>query len=285
MLWEQLSAPAFKRAREQAAGVCILPFGVMESHGPHMPIGTDMIVARTIAAEAAKREPAVVFPDYYIGQLAGAQHIPGNICVKHDVLLSTLDEVCREIGRNGFTKIVILNAHGGNPFLIKYFIQSTQQHPRDYVVYSVDIQHEFMPAIRQLLASADDELTETDRQVMADLIASGYDTDHAGFLETALMLGIHPELVDMERIHDEDFRDQKRLSALGREGIYTAVGWYAGFPNNYAGNPTGASERIGRGMLRYLIDCMARKLQVIKQDTHAVTLQKEYYSRWQPNQY
>jgi creatinine amidohydrolase/Fe(II)-dependent formamide hydrolase-like protein len=98
-----------------------IAFGVMESHGPHMPLGTDMIIARTIAAEAAKLEPAVIFPDYYIGQLAGAQHIPGNVCIKHDVLLSVLDGVCREIGQSGFQMIIIQNAHGGNPFLIKYF--------------------------------------------------------------------------------------------------------------------------------------------------------------------
>src|SRR5690554_4628985 len=123
MLWEELTAPEFEKAREKAKGVCVVPFGVIEKHGTHLPLGTDMIIARRVAEDLAKEEPVVLFPYYYFGQIFEARHVPGTIAVKPDLLFGLLDEVCDEIARNGFDKIVLLNSHGGNPMLIKYFMQ------------------------------------------------------------------------------------------------------------------------------------------------------------------
>ena len=61
--WEELTAADFRDAIARAQGTCLLPFGILEKHGPHGPIGSDLIQSREVAARAAKTEYAVVFPD------------------------------------------------------------------------------------------------------------------------------------------------------------------------------------------------------------------------------
>ena len=71
--WQELTATDFPTAAKQAEGVCVLPIGVIEKHGPHLPLGTDVMAARAAAIRAAEREYAVVFPPYYFGQILEAQ--------------------------------------------------------------------------------------------------------------------------------------------------------------------------------------------------------------------
>ena len=63
--WEELTGPDFITAIHQAQGVCLLPFGIIEKHGPHLPLGTDLINVRYLTEKAAQQEYAVVFPPYY----------------------------------------------------------------------------------------------------------------------------------------------------------------------------------------------------------------------------
>lgn len=112
MLWEELTAGEFEKAREECKRTCIIPLGVIEKHNGHLPLGTDMLIGRKVAEEAAKREPVVIFPYYFFGQINEARHTPGTIAIRPDLLFSLLDEVCSEICRNGFNKIGILSSHG-----------------------------------------------------------------------------------------------------------------------------------------------------------------------------
>ena len=65
--WEELTAEDFRAAIEQSKGTCLLPFGILEKHGPHLPLGTDLLNVRFAALHAAEQEFAVVFPEYYFG--------------------------------------------------------------------------------------------------------------------------------------------------------------------------------------------------------------------------
>lgn len=66
---EELTAPDFIKAVEKSSATCILPIGVFEKHGPHMPLGTDLYIAREIALRAAEKEYTVVFPWYFLVRL------------------------------------------------------------------------------------------------------------------------------------------------------------------------------------------------------------------------
>src|SRR5271166_5708289 len=75
--WDELVASDWKKAIELSHGTCILPIGILEKHGPHVPIGSDLIAATYISREVAKREYAVVFPEYFYGQIYEATYGEG----------------------------------------------------------------------------------------------------------------------------------------------------------------------------------------------------------------
>src|SRR5229473_3097587 len=77
--WEELTAGDFRAAIQQSKGACLLPFGILEKHGPHLPLGTDLLNVRYVALHATDQEYAVVFPEYYFGQIFEAKHEPGTI--------------------------------------------------------------------------------------------------------------------------------------------------------------------------------------------------------------
>src|SRR3954471_18597339 len=129
--WDELVASDWPAALEKSSRTCILPIGILEKHGPHAPIGSDLIHVREWSARAAKREYAVVFPDYFYGQINEARHQPGTFALPPAVVLDLLQATCEEIGRNGFNKIVIINGHGGNPQLIRYFVQTQLERRRN----------------------------------------------------------------------------------------------------------------------------------------------------------
>ncbi|MDF2723527.1 MAG: Creatininase [Paenibacillus sp.] len=280
MQWEHLSTTAFAEARQQVGGVCLLPFGVLESHGPHLPLGTDIIEAKTVAIEAAKLEPAIVFPGYYIGQLAGAQHMPGNICVRHDLLLQMMDEICREIARNGLKKIIIVNAHGGNTAFVQFFLQSTLQQKKDYIVYSFSALSSIGQAIRELQLNTDgaaESLSDAERQTLANVVSPGA---HAGFGETAMVMGVDEQIVHLERKDEMDFSNRGRLSDLEQAGLSTWMAWYGKYPNNYSGDPAGATANIGKAITRQIAQKAAHAIRLVKQNDEAFELQNEFFASW-----
>ncbi|HEX4484831.1 MAG TPA: creatininase family protein, partial [Terriglobales bacterium] len=67
--WEELTADDFRTGIQQSHGTCVLPIGILEKHGPHLPLGTDLLNVRYAALHAAEQEYAVVFPEYYVAQI------------------------------------------------------------------------------------------------------------------------------------------------------------------------------------------------------------------------
>jgi creatinine amidohydrolase len=133
--WDELTAGDWPKALEKSSRTCILPIGILEKHGPQDPIGSDLIHVREWAGRATKKEYAVVFPDYFYGQINEARHQPGTFALPTHLVMELLDSTCSEIARNGFNKIVIINGHGGNPNLIRLFIQSQLERRRNYAIY------------------------------------------------------------------------------------------------------------------------------------------------------
>jgi creatinine amidohydrolase len=106
--YEELTVPLFIRALDQSARTCLIPMGILEKHGNHLPIGTDLINIRSTAVKAAQMEYAVVFPEYYFGQINEARHQPGTIAYSSELIWKMLEETLDELSRNGFTKIILV---------------------------------------------------------------------------------------------------------------------------------------------------------------------------------
>ena len=137
MEWLKLTAPDFDEARKRSRFLCILPFGCIEKHGEHLPLGTDSYVAEALSNAAAEVEPAVVFPVVHYFENAAAMPFPGAIAVRWDVSFSLLDNICEEIYRNGFKKILFVNSHGGNKSFIHNFLRNSLKSPKPFNLYSV----------------------------------------------------------------------------------------------------------------------------------------------------
>jgi creatinine amidohydrolase len=253
--WEELTGPDFLEAIHRSQGTCLLPFGILEKHGPHMPIGSDLLNARYAALHAAEQQYAVVFPQYYFGQISEARHEPGTVAYSRDLQLALLQATTDEMARNGCKKILIVNGHGGNGSLLPYFAQSQLDKPHDYVVYLFD---QRTPA-----AGGPKKKTSIDA--------------HAGESETSKMMIVRPDLLHQDRATSESGADQHRLNLP--EGVYTGIWWYARFPDHYAGDGSAATRELGEYQMKWWVDSVSKVIVAIKADDLSIKLQNEFYEK------
>lgn len=256
--WEELTAPDFVQAIHQSQGVCVLPFGIIEKHGPHLPLGTDLLDVRFAVSNAVKQEYAVVFPEYYFGQIFEAQQQPGTLAYSLSTQLALLQETVKEMARNGCKKVVIVNGHGGNGSLLPLFAQSQLASPRDYVVYVFGLPNQNVsgrPALR-----------------------TPFDM-HAGEVETSNMLIARPDLVHQDRAGQQSGADLRRQSLP--DSVYTGIWWYARFPNHYAGDASAANKELGEFDQKEWSRQIAAALKAIKADDVSLKLQNQFFEESQ----
>ena len=253
--WEELTAPDFVQAIKQSGGTCLLPFGILEKHGPQLPIGTDLLDVRHAALAAAGQEYAVVFPEYYFGQIFEARHQPGTIAYSREMQLNLLQETTDEMARNGCKKIVIVNGHGGNESLLPYFAQSQLAKEHDYVVY-----------VLGLVETPPGGPQKTDKLDM-----------HAGQSETSMMMISRPDLVHMDRANQQSGADQARQHLP--ENLYTGIWWYARFPNHYSGEGATATRELGEWKMNGWIKAIVESIRAVKADQDSLRLQNEFYEK------
>lgn len=265
MRWEELTGDMFLDAVQKAEGVCLLPLSCIERHGHHLPLGTDMYIGREVCNRAAALEPAVVFPDHIFTQILEARHVPGCIGIEPDLTIRLLENVFREISRNGLKKIVIVNAHGGNDNLIHYLAQIQLASRRDFVLYIAE----------QVYSPEDAAAIHAQWETTVD--------GHAGEKETSALLAIRPDLVRSEALPpDGEGNPQGRLQHLRDLNIDVGVWWYADHPSHYRGDGIPATAEKGNVWLNARARGLARSIRAIKDDTETKRLQDEFFGRIDP---
>lgn len=254
--WEELTAPDFVKAVKLSESVCIIPMGVVEKHGPHLPLGTDVYTAREISRRAAEKEYCIVYPYYFAGQIFEAKQQPGTIAYSSELIYKMLEETCHEISRNGIKKIILANSHGGNTTFLQYFCQSQLEKQRDYVVYL------FTPSVD----------AETQKKIvsMRKSTAGG----HADEVETSSVIAIRPDLVRLDQATTESGKDLDRLQL---KNVYTGIWWYAKYPNHYAGDAKDAHKELGEVSLEQRGDQLAEVVKMVKDDQITIRLQNDFF--------
>ncbi len=253
--WEELTAEDFVKALDSARGVCLLPFGIIEKHGPSGPMGTDLMNVRYSTFAAVKNEYAIVFPEYYFGQIFEAKHQPGTIAYSTHLQLELLQETTAEMARNGCKKVVIISGHGGNTSLIQFFAQTTLETPKDYVVYAIlNNQSPPLPGGQPSKPGVD---------------------GHAGEAEIASVMAHRPDLAHPERASTESGADQNRLDVPSN--VYTGIWWYARYPNHYQGDAAGATAERGQALTQQRANGIETAIRAIKADQVGPRLQKEFF--------
>lgn len=287
MKWENLTSTEFDEAIEKSEGVCLLPIGCLERHGEHLVVGCDGYAANHIANLAAEKEYAVVFPaGHWLGEVIPnhsndrevlkTKQLRGYISIKPQTLLTILEELCDEIYRNGFNKILIVNSHGGNTALLNLFTRGILYKKRDYCVMWTNINTTGNGDAFYEKISAQKErfnyLTEEDFETLKRVGETGFGGGHAAFHETAFLMGQDTKLCRPEKFYQEA-QSNHRMDHITNMGINFGGAWAANHPKAFCGYAnTGCTEAVGKAYCEIVSDNLADKIRVIKEDTECLKI-------------
>lgn len=263
MLWENLTTKQFEEAVVSTTRVCVLPIGCLEKHGDHLPLGTDMMIGRAVTEQAAKLEPFVIFPYYLFGQVSEVRHWAGTVAISSSLQMMLLNEVVKEIRRNGFNKIVLANAHGGNNYWLRYFVQTMLDERRDYIVYTYDLW----------------ELNQEQFQHLDANFETPENYGHADHMETSQMMHINSLLVQMDKMNSGEWNPLGRGGWMAEEKLSAGIHWYTEYPNHIAGDPSLSTATYGKTYIEFCSANFAKAVKRLKQDDTALELQNEFFNK------
>jgi creatinine amidohydrolase len=228
--------------KEQDYEVAVLPLGATEPHNLHLPYGSDIFEAEVIGdkiCEAAWDRGArvVLLPAIPYGTDTNLMQFPLTMNLNPATLAVVLGDLVDSLVRHGIRKIVFLNSHGGNdlkPVLRELYGQTPAR------LFLCNWYTVCKDAYEQIFAAAD---------------------DHAGEVETSLMLAYYPELVarnaDGGLAADEGRAAVARFEAVNRGWVSISRPWHLLTTNSGCGNPHQATADKGRRLMDLLVERLA----------------------------
>jgi creatinine amidohydrolase len=263
--FQHLTSPEIKEAAERDT-LILLPVGQIEEHGPHLPVECDCIIARetarVVAEVLASEIPILVMPTvwtaYSVQQVA---NWPGLITFREpEPMIQMIYDILASLVKNGFRKIVIINAHGNNPAILELACRKIGS---DYNVF---------PAFTYVLGMTKPIGPRVRKSEM------GGCGGHAGEEETALLLYLVPELVRMDRATNEDVvRYQTRFfpgdiySEIPNRvsGLYWSTWGVVKSKTGVYGDPTAATAETGKALFEEAVKNYKEFLrEYYARDTH-----------------
>ncbi len=234
------------KARLSETDLALLPVGAIEQHGPHLPLDVDAWDADYLArrvAEACTAPRPLVLPLISYGVSYHHEDFAGTIGISPETLSRLVYEVGMSVARQGITKLIILNGHGGNIPTLQFAAQTINRDARIFTCVETG------------------DTSDTD---VARLVETPGDV-HAGEIETSTALATRPELVQMEHAG----RCVPRFSSQYLEfSSARSVEWYARTakfsPSGVLGDPTRATREKGERIWRTMIDHLVRFVESLK---------------------
>jgi creatinine amidohydrolase len=221
--------------------ILCLPIGSTEQHGPHLPLGTDTIIAERVAAaiarRAAGRHQLWLLPALPFGLSLEHAWAPGTISLRVATLTAMIGQLASEYRRaTKAGRLIIVNGHGGNRAILEPMMHEITA---DQGLAVCTLHTGSLPAVRP-------------DSPVADI--------HAGIGETSLMLHLAPETVNMAALPDGDSDEAARAAAISQviRGHGVTWPWSSGDPriaeHGIIGDPRGASAELGRAILDSALD-------------------------------
>lgn len=166
----------------------VVPFGSVEHHGAHLPLGADALVADAIGREVAGRLGAVLAPTVRVGDSRAHMNLPGTMSVSAETLTAVAFELSLSLARAGFTFIALVSTHGGNRAAL------------DAAVLNLAMEHTAVCAPKGDLGPAP--------------------SSYSGEWLTSVMLAVRPELVNVRAVSEALRSEVDSASAThGREHV------------------------------------------------------------------
>lgn len=236
--WLENTTPDIEQALARDP-IAVLPIGSVEQHGRHVPVGCDTLAASRIAQDSARslgESPLIlVLPPMWYGYSPHHMGFAGTVTLSSATFIDVLCEICESVLRNGVTRLVMLNGHGGNVSAMD--------------VAAGRIGEEWRGRAR-IAAVTYWNLVAHRTHEFRDSPAGG--TGHAGEFETSLMLAAHEDLVRMDRAvtHYPKMPSEYLSSDLfgtSRASAYNDFGDLS--PSGTLGDPSFASKEKGEKIL------------------------------------
>jgi len=228
--------------------VAIIPVGSNEQHGPQNPLGTDHMIAKALAEEAAKRTGVVCVQVIPFGVSSHHKQFWGTIFIKPETLQEYVKDVCLSLNYYGVRKIVIVNGHGGNLNALTDLARKLREKGMFVSVF------QWWPAASKLLP---DLFTPEERR-------------HACAEETSMNLALNPKIVNADRAVDEVPRE----SALQAEGISLPFDTADYTPSGVFGKSTTALAEKGRKVFEAVVEELSRHIKALKKARTEDLMQK-----------
>ena len=238
--------------------IVIIPVSSTESHGPHLPLATDVIsntevARRTVRMLAEEGIEVVAGPTIPFGIAPYHMSFPGTICLRNRTAIELIKDVCRSLDHHGFKKIVLMLAHGGNYATMQVAAEELKDEIEADVYFATSL---------QVVTQEQVPILHSDRPT---------EEGHAGEGETSRILVIAPELVQMDRAEVFYVEKSKKKKVPGDEKPVMGGGWAAPvrdirkvWPRGFRGNPKLATKETGEKLLdlraRWLADLIKRDL-------------------------
>ncbi len=242
--YDELTWPEMREVIKRQPAV-LLPFGTIEDHGPHLPINTDNVIVEAICLEAARRAPSetLVLPLVAYGLDEHHMDFPGTISVDMQTLIAYVADVALSVTRHGFTHVLIVNGHGSNASIA------------DLAARRVVLESDAICGAMSPNAAIDPTLAEPTFSEMRRSGPGG--VAHAGEYETALMLHLRPELVQMDQAVQE--MRQIKLTHFNWDHPEPSVlawqdWWSRMSESGVCGDPTVATAEFGRALFETTAD-------------------------------
>jgi len=187
----------FKEALEDT-DLAILPMGVNEAHGNHLPLGTDFLIPEWIAEQLAEEFNALIAPPIRYGVVTGLSGYWGSISIREDTLESLAYDILAQLANNGFERVIILNGHGGSG-QVRAITNAMRKVWRELGLRSIMIMW-----------------WELDSDLVKEFF--GGSGGHAGIDETAMIMAIDPSFVKEDMDGDEIYRLRRGLALIPMPG-------------------------------------------------------------------
>ena len=222
--WQDAAWPELQDAlTARPTEVGLLPVGAIEQHGPHLPTGTDTLIATAVCERAAALVDGVVLPAVPVGVSYGhGAELPGTLSLSPALLAEVLKAHVAWAAASGLRRVLIVNAHLGNTATIGTATDWLRLYAPEVRVGSVD-------------------WWAADEALLGEVTADGGDI-HANRAETSMVLAIAPHLVHRDRMADAD--DEDRTADLVFR--YTAPSLST---NGVTGRPSEATAELGQELL------------------------------------
>lgn len=221
-------------SRTDAYDLAILPWGATEPHNRHLPYCTDMLTAQAIAFEvveqaAARGVKAMVLPGIPLGsQNPGQIELPFCIHTSQATQFAVLRDIVISLKRQNIHKLMIMSGHGGNIF--KAMIRDLMIEDPQMII----CHNEWFNIVKR------------------DGFFEEAEDDHAGELETSVMLHYYPDQVKMELAGDGRFK-RFAIDGLNRKVAWLPRDWAAVTEDTGVGNPHKATAEKGRRYVEAVI--------------------------------